>query len=126
MGLLDKVLGNAQDVDLAEAQEIVEKLLIEGEEISHAYLVGIRDLLMFTKKRLIIVDKTGLSGKRMHIVSYPWRNVLSWSMSTAGTIDIDSELFIYAKGMATPHLVKFPKRTDTRPIIQAISQFVLD
>jgi len=46
-------------------------------------------------------------------------------MTTAGAVDIDSELTIYAKGMDYAMIVKFPKKTDTRPIVQAISGYVL-
>ncbi len=125
MGLIDAVLGNAQGVDLNEAGELVGPLLTAGEGVTHAFVVGLRDMLLFTPKRLICVDRQGVSGKRMTIVAYPWRNVLSWSVYTAGTLDIDSELVINALGMQIPLLVKFPRRTDTRPVAQAIAQYVL-
>jgi len=125
MGFLDKVLGNAVGVDLKEADALVGPLLIPGETVTHAYLVGVRDMMIFTQKRLISCDKTGISGKRMAIISWPWRNILSWTMTTAGSIDIDSELSIRAQGMTFPLEMKFPKKTDTRPIVQAISSYVL-
>lgn len=125
MGFLNNLLGIAVDVDLKEAEALVGPILIEGEEVTHAYILGVRDMLFFTPKRLISCDKTGMTGKRMHIISYPWRNVLTWTMTTAGAVDIDSELTIYAKGMDYAMIVKFPKKTDTRPIVQAISGYVL-
>lgn len=64
MGLLDKVLGNAQEASDDEVKDVLP-LLLEGEYINRKYVVGARDLFVLTPLRLILVDKTGLSGKKM-------------------------------------------------------------
>lgn len=46
MGLLDSILGNAVGIDSKEAEALVGPLLIEGEEVTHAYIVGVRDMLV--------------------------------------------------------------------------------
>lgn len=124
MGMFDKVLGNAQEVSASDGKAIVGPILLEGELISYASLVGVRDMFIMTERRMIIVDKTGLSGKKMHITSIPWKNVLSWTMTTAGTIDIDSELTIHVRGNQMPLMLKFPKRTNLGSVTKMISQLV--
>lgn len=60
MGFMDKLLGNAAEIDPKEVEGIVGPLIIEGESVSHSFMVGVRDMMIFTNYRLIFVDKTGL------------------------------------------------------------------
>ena len=72
MGLLDGMLGNASKVDNASVQEEFAKLLAPGEKVEHAYKL-IRDLFVFTDKRLVVVDKQGLTGSKVEYHSIPVR-----------------------------------------------------
>lgn len=56
MGFLDGLMGNASTLSKDEAANELEQLLINGEEIDVAFKL-IRDLIIFTDKRLILVDK---------------------------------------------------------------------
>ena len=125
MGLLDKALGTATDAQASEVEELVGPILIQGESISHAFVVGMRDLFLITSKRFILLDKTGLTGKKMKISSYPWSKVASFSYCNSGKIDIDAELYINVQTLPTSILVRFPRKTDLRPIIKSISEHVL-
>lgn len=125
MGYLDKVLGNAQTADQGEVDKLITPILCEGEKVSHAFLLGARDLLVFTNLRLIMVDKTGFTGKKKNIFSTAWKNVLSWTYTTVGTIDIDAEVTLHIRGMGLPLVVNFPKKTELNPVIKVISEHVL-
>jgi hypothetical protein len=60
MGLLSGLMGNTSIVDSAELQREFAHLLIDGETIELGFKL-IRDMFIFTNKRLILVDKQGLT-----------------------------------------------------------------
>ncbi|CEI83929.1 hypothetical protein BN997_03857 [Oceanobacillus oncorhynchi] len=93
MGILDGLMGNASNVDEKEIMKEYEQLFIEGEEVSAAFKV-IRDLFIFTNKRLILVDKQGLTGKKTEYHSILYKSISHFSVETAGHFDMDAELKI--------------------------------
>jgi Bacterial PH domain len=97
VGLLDNLRGNASEVDTSKAAAELQELLTPGEGIDHAYAV-FRDLIVFTNKRLLIVDKQGMSGKKVEYHSVPYRAITQFNVETAGTFDADSELVIGISG----------------------------
>lgn len=125
MGLLDTALGNAVEAQSDEVNAVIGAILVKGEKVSHAYVVGVRDLFLITSLRLILVDKTGITGKKMHIASHPWRTVLAWSMTTSGKLDFDCELILSMHNRMVPLVIKFPKKTDIKAIVKSISEHVL-
>lgn len=125
MGLLDKALGNASEAEAPEVAELVGPILIDGESVSHAFVIGYRDMFMMTNKRFILLDKTGMSGKKMKITSHPWKRVSSWTYCNAGKIDIDAEVYIQVQNVVGPLVIKFGKKTDLKPIIKSISEHCL-
>ncbi|MDF2178487.1 PH domain-containing protein [Aliiglaciecola sp. CAU 1673] len=80
-----------QDKDYAEK---VSELLIPGEEIVDAFK-SMRDGVVFTSKRIIAVNVQGLTGSKKDFTSLPYKNIVAYSVETAGTFDLDSELEIY-------------------------------
>jgi len=52
----------------------------------------IRALFVFTNKRLILVDKQGLTGNKVEYHSLPYRIITHFSVETAGHFDLDAEL----------------------------------
>ena len=54
MGLFNTIIGNASEVTSENVAAEFEAFLIEGEHIEKAYKM-IRDMLVFTNKRLILV-----------------------------------------------------------------------
>jgi len=52
----------------------------------------VRDGFLFTNRRLILVDKQGLIGKKVEYQSTPFKNVIRFAVETAGTFDLDAEL----------------------------------
>lgn len=68
MGLFDNLLGNASKANLDDIRQDYAKLLANGES-QQAYEI-FRDLFIFTDKRLILVDKQGITGKKHNIILY--------------------------------------------------------
>lgn len=58
----------------------------------------IRDVAIFTDKRILIADKQGFSGKKVEYYSLPFRNIITYAIETAGTFDLDSEIKLTLAG----------------------------
>jgi hypothetical protein len=77
-----------------EYAQNVSALLLEGEHVLEAYK-SIRDGVVFTNKRIIAVNVQGITGSKKDYTSLPYKNIVAYSVETAGTFDLDSELEIY-------------------------------
>jgi hypothetical protein len=64
MGLFSGLLGNAGEVKKEDLLKEYSNLLIEGESIEIGFKL-IRDTFIFTSKRLILIDKQGLTGSKI-------------------------------------------------------------
>lgn len=92
--LSDKFSQRGTAVDNVEAETVLEKILINGESVNQTYK-GLRDLLVFTNKRIIKVDIQGITGKKKEYLSIPYKSVQRFSIETAGTFDMDAELKLF-------------------------------
>lgn len=101
----------------------LEPLLIQGEEVLLAFK-GMRDSVVFTSKRLISINVQGLTGKKRDYTSLPLNKVQAWSVETAGTFDLDSELDLWFSGLGRVRL-EFKGNVDIRQISQLVGQHVL-
>jgi len=70
MGLLDGLLGNASKVDTTTVAQELAPILSNAETVVQAYKM-VRDLFVFTDKRLIFIDKQGVTGKKVDYLSIP-------------------------------------------------------
>lgn len=101
MGLFSGIAGNATEVDLNKVKEDYGKLLGSAEQIEKAFKL-VRDMILFTNKRLIMIDKQGMTGKKIEYHSIPYRAITNYKVETAGHFDLDAELKIYISGMSMP------------------------
>ena len=101
MGLLDGLMGNASEVDANEVQEELAQVLASNEQVMHAYKM-IRDLHVFTNKRMINIDKQGMTGKKVDYLSIPYKSITQFNVQTTGRFDTDCELKIWISGQAEP------------------------
>ena len=97
-------------------------LLLPDEKILGVYK-SVRDYVMFTDKRFIAVNVQGITGKKQDITSMPYRHITCFSIETAGTLDIDSELEIYISAVGKVRF-EFTGRSDIVEIGKMISQNV--
>ena len=109
MGMLDALMGNASKIDAAKVQGEFDKVLAPGERVEHAYQL-FRDYFVFTSKRLVLVDKQGLTGSKVEYHSIPYKSITHFSVETAGTFDLDAELKIWLSGTSTPIQKRFNKQ----------------
>lgn len=106
MGLIAFLGDNATQIDAKEYEAKIReddpKLLQNDENVVYAFKgrggAG-RDHTMLTTKRVLVRDKRGMTGKRIRYVSVPYTSIRAFSVETAGSIDADQELKIYARGV---------------------------
>lgn len=101
----------------------LEPLLIDGEQVQLAFK-GMRDSVVFTNKRLISINVQGLTGKKRDYTSLPLNRVQAWSVETAGTFDLDSELDLWFSGLGRVRL-EFKGNVNIRQISQLVGHHVL-
>ncbi|MCY7894195.1 PH domain-containing protein [Bacillus vallismortis] len=119
MGFIDGLLGNASTLSKAASREELAHILLEAENVNVAFKL-VRDLLVFTDKRLILVDKQGITGKKMEFQSIPYKSISRFSVETAGRFDLDSELNIWISGAELPAVSKQFKKDESIYDIQKV------
>ena len=124
MGLFNAILGQASEVSVKKVQEEFKPLLISGETIVKAYKV-IRDMFVFTNKRLILVDKQGITGSKADYQSIPYSSIIKFSKESAGLTDLDAELKIWIRGESVPIKKQFGKDNNINEVYQVLSQYTL-
>jgi len=58
----------------------------------------IRDVGVFTDKRILVADKQGIIGKKTEYYSIPYKSIVTYAIETAGTFDLDSEIKLILSG----------------------------
>ena len=123
MGLLGGLMGNASEVDGDKLQKELADVLVAGESVDSAYKV-LRDTFVFTSKRLILIDRQGITGKKVEYLSVPYKSMVSFAVETAGTFDMDSELKIWISGQGVLQKT-FSKGSNIVKVQQSLAKYVL-
>ena len=118
------LFGNAGEVNARELQKDLEAVLIEGEKVVRAFRI-VRDLFIFTDRRLVLIDKQGLTGRKAEYHSIPYHSITHFSVETAGTFDMDAEMKIYISGNPVPIEREFKRGADIIGVQKTLAQFVL-
>ena len=124
MGFLSGLMGNASEADANKLQTEFAQVLAPGERIEKAYQL-IRDMFLFTDKRLIFVNKQGLTGSKVEYQSIPYRSITRFSVETAGTFDLDAELKLWLTGTPTPIQIQFNKKLSIYEVQSVLAGYVL-
>ncbi|AKU15801.1 PH domain-containing protein [Luteipulveratus mongoliensis] len=101
----------------------VAELLIEGEQILSCFKAA-RDFVVFTNKRLVAVNVQGITGRKRDYTSLPYSKVQAFSIETAGSFDLDSELEIWFSGLGLARL-EFRGDVDIRQIGRLLAHHIL-
>lgn len=120
---LDSQFMNLKEIDLSEVRQEVNQLLVTGEEIIAAFKT-IRDQVIFTNKRIFVVNVQGITGKKTSYFSYPYSKIQYFEIETAGVLDIDSEL-VATFSNGTVLQFDFQSKVDIKRISALISNYIL-
>ena len=125
MGLLSSLLGNAGVVDNEKLLDKYGKLFLDEERIEIGFKL-IRDTFIFTTKRLIIIDKQGVTGRKTEYFSVGYKSISRFSIENAGTFDLDAELKIWISSESSPSITKkFNKSVDVYEVQKLLAKYVL-
>lgn len=103
--------------------DFIKPMFVPGEEIIGTYQ-AIRDGVVFTNKRIIVINVQGITGKKKDATSLPYSKIQAYSVETAGVLDLDSELEIWFSGLGKIKL-EFIAKANVAEICKTISMHVL-
>ena len=100
-------------ISAEEAQKNLEEnspgLLVIGETLDMAFKEG-RDEHYFTSQRILVVNKLGITGKRVEYKSIPYSSIKAFSVETSGLLDLESNLMVHTGS------VDFELKFDTKKV----------
>jgi len=91
--IVNGLMGNLSELTPEKLTEDYGMYLMEGESIQTGFIL-MRDVVIFTDKRIIDIDKQGATGKKSRVSSIYLDSVINVSAETAGFGLDDSELTI--------------------------------
>jgi hypothetical protein len=121
MGLLDSLLGHAGEKPVEKLAEDFAPLLAPGETLQRAFGL-VRDLIVFTDRRLVFVNKQGMTGSKIEYLSVPYRSIVMFSLETAGHFDLEAELKIWVSGQAAPLEHSLGRNSGAQDIVALLAQ----
>ena len=129
--LLQGMLGNLSELPADAITQKYGAYLIDSETVKVGYVL-IRDIVIFTDKRIIYFDKQGLTGQKTHVASIYIDSIINVSAETAGFGLDDSEITIeyitspYYRAHSGISVVtkkfEFPKKYQIQPIYQWLQE----
>ena len=111
-------------VDNKDFAGMINSFLIDGESIVGSYQ-SIRDGVVFTTKRIIAINVQGITGKKKDFTSIPYNKITTFSLETAGVLDLDAELEIYMSAVGKVKF-EFTGNTNVMEICKIISTYALN
>lgn len=125
MGIFSALLGNAGTVDQEKLINDYGKLLIDSETIELGFKL-IRDTFIFTNKRLLLIEKQGITGSKIEYKSIVYKSISRFSIETAGTFDLEAELKIWVSSEVNPSIIKqFNKSVNVYDVQKILAHHVL-
>ena len=120
---MDANFMNLKEISLKEVRPEVPTLLVNGENMVMAFQT-VRDQVVFTDKRIFVVNVQGITGKKVSYFSYPYSKVQYFGIETAGVLDIDSEI-IFAFSNGARLQFDFKSKVDIQKISMMVSNYIL-
>ena len=139
MGFMDKLggaivqgaLGNMNEINPDELQQEYGAYLMDGETIHTGFRL-IRDVVLFTDKRIIDFDKQGATGQKIRVDSINLSSIIHVSAETSGFGLDDSEINVHY--ISSPYFkasngvtveekkFEFPKKYNIQPLYKQLQE----
>lgn len=115
---------SAHEIDPAEIAETYAGILLPDEEVITAFKT-IRDTVFLTSLRFVLINVQGITGSKKDVVSIPYKSIVSFSVESAGTFDLDSDLKIFVSGGVGQIIVKISKNADPQAVLRTLAEKIL-
>ncbi len=112
-----------REVSHEDGLAMVGDLLIDDEEIFSSFK-GIRDMVIFTNRRVIAVNVQGLTRSKKDYSSLPYSKVQAFSLESAGFFDLDAELELWFSGLGKVKF-EFDSKFDVRLFSKFLGKYLL-
>jgi hypothetical protein len=111
------------EVSNEEGHKMVGDLLVDDESIFNSFK-GVRDMVIFTSRRIIAVNVQGITGKKKDYSSLPYSKVQAFSLESAGVFDLDAELELWFSGLGKVRF-EFNSKFDVRSFSKFLGRYIL-
>lgn len=95
------MIGVTIELDQKDMEERISRFLLDDETLIKGYQI-VRDIMLLTNKRIIIVDYLGLRGKKIEYQMIPYHKINRLYIETPGNLDTDYTLKIFISGSLEP------------------------
>ncbi len=115
---------SAHEIDPAQVQADYGPILLPGEQVLTAFKT-IRDTVFLTHKRFVLVNVQGITGSKREVMSIPYKSIVGFSVETAGTFDLDSDLKLFVTGGVGQVVVKISRKADPQAVLRTLAEQVM-
>ena len=123
MGLLSGIMGSASEANLDKVEKQIASIVVEDETVEQAYQL-IRDMIVLTNKRIIVIDRQGVTGRKTEYLSIPYRSIIRYSVESAGTFDLDADLKLWLSSTPEPLAFDFRKTGHVADIVKILTRHI--
>ena len=81
-------------------------------------------MIVLTNKRIILIDKQGVTSRKVEYQSIPYKSIVRYSVESAGTFELDADLKIWLSSTAEPLTFDFRKDNHVTDIVKIITRHV--
>lgn len=124
MSFWQALTGNSSQIDVDKHDADLRNHLVDGEQVGPAYRL-LRDYMVFTSQRIILVDKQGVTGSKRCYSSYPYARIVSFEVETKGTLDRDAEVRVFLQTATAPLALQFKDNDTAKAVGRLVAQAVL-
>ena len=142
MGLFDKlggslaqgVMGNMNEISPEELTKEFGAYLMDGETIQLGFRL-VRDVVLFTDKRIVDFDKQGATGQKMRVDSINLSSIIHVSAETSGfgldgseiNVSYISSPYYRANGIEVGEKkFEFPKKYNIQPLYKRLQEIAYE
>lgn len=115
---------SAHEIDPADIQRDYAGIMLPDEQVITAFKT-IRDTVFLTNHRFVLINVQGLTGSKKDVLSIPYRSIVAFSVESAGTFDLDSDLKLHVTGGVGPVVVKISKKADPQAVLRTLAEYVI-
>ena len=114
-----KIIG-LMNTNLEDGRDLFDFLISNQEEVLLSYK-SVRDRLIVTNKKLLVIDVQGITGRKKEYMILPLPKLTAFSCESSGTFDLDAELKVWGSAINQMEF-QFLKGTDIRPLVKILNE----